>query len=88
MPETEVTLPEPMANLTAAQWIEIGINQAEFAERRRMRLKPDVAAPKIATPAPDYDLKILSSGGEQAGEKFRLSSALSRPVGLIFGSYT
>ena len=88
MAETKVTLPEPMATLTAAQWVEMGVSQAEFAERWRMRLERDIRAPEIGAPAPDFDLEILSSAGQQTGEKFRLSSARGRPVGLIFGSYT
>ena len=82
------TLPEPMANLTPAQWMEMGISQAEFAERWRIRLERNAAAPEIGSPAPDFNLEILSSSGEQTEEKFRLSSALGQPVGLIFGSYT
>ena len=88
MPGTKVTMPKPMANLTAAQWGEMGISQAEFAERWRERLKPDVVAPEIGAPAPDFNLAILSGSGEQTGEQFRLSSARGRSVGLIFGSYT
>ena len=88
MAKTKVTLPEPMANLTPAQWVEMGISQAEFAERWRIRLERNLGAPEIGSPAPDFNLEILSSAGEQTGEKFRLSSARGQPVGLIFGSYT
>ena len=88
MPKTEITLPDPMSNLTTEQWGEMGISRAEFAERWRTRLERDVGAPEIGAWAPDFDLKILSSEGEQTGETFRLSSARGQPVGLIFGSYT
>ena len=88
MAKNKVTLPEPMANFTTAQWLEMGISPAEFAERWRMRLERNVGAPEIGAPAPDFDLKILSTAGEQTGGKFRLSSARGQPVGLIFGSYT
>ena len=88
MPGAKLMLPEPMANLTAAQWVEMGITQAEFSERWRIRLERDVRAPDIGALAPDFDLKILSSAGEETEEKFRLSSARGQPVGLIFGSYT
>ena len=88
MAETKVTLPEPMANLTPVQWVEMGISQAEFAERWRIRLERNLGAPEIGSLAPDFNLEILSSAGEQTGEKFRLSSARGQPVGLIFGSYT
>ena len=88
MPGAKINLPEPMANLTSEQWVEMGISQAEFTERWRKRLKRNLGAPKIGAPAPDFDLEILSSSGRQTGEKFRLSSARGRPVGLVFGSYT
>ena len=88
MTGVKLTLPKLMANLTPAQWMEMGISQAEFAERWRMRLERNLGAPEIGSPAPDFNLEILSGAGEQTGEKFRLSSSRGQPVGLIFGSYT
>ena len=88
MSKIEVTLPEPMAHLTAEQWVEMGISRAEFTERWRVRLERDVGAPKIGAPAPDFDLEVLSIEGRRAGNTFQLSSVRGRPVGLIFGSYT
>ena len=88
MLKTDIILPELMANLTAEQWAVMGVSRSEFAELWRLRLERDVGAPEIGAPAPDFDLEILSSEGEQTGETFRLSSARGQPVGIIFGSYT
>ena len=48
MAETKVTLPEPMANLTPTQWVEMGISQAEFAERWRIRLERNLGRQRLA----------------------------------------
>ena len=43
----------------------------------------------VGQPAPDFDLPVLATAGEASGERIRLSERLvTRPVALIFGSYT
>ncbi len=88
MPKTEITLPDPMSNLTVEKWGEMGTSRAQFAEHWRTRLERDVGAPQIGARAPDLDLEILSSEGGKNYETCRLSSVRGQPAGLIFGSYT
>lgn len=57
------------------------------AEEIRRTLEREARSPQTGDPAPDFDLPRLT--GPQAGERVRLSErCASRPVALIFGSYT
>jgi hypothetical protein len=60
---------------------------AETAEHMRrtiatMRRRPP--GPEAGSEAPAFDLAVLNGGGQ----RIRLEDLRSKPVGLIFGSYT
>jgi len=88
MTDTDIQLPAPMANLTPDQWEQMGISREGFVERWRTRLERDQHSPAIGSPAPDFELEIMSEDGERTGTSFQLSSVRGKPVGLVFGSYT
>jgi hypothetical protein len=44
--------------------------------------------PQPGSQAPDFDLDVLTRERQRTSERVRLSALRSKPVGLIFGSYT
>lgn len=83
-----VQLPPQMEKFTDEDWKRRGLTREEFTKRWEERLKQDESSPQIGEKAPDFELELLSNTGERTGKTFRLSSALGKPVALIFGSYT
>jgi hypothetical protein len=55
-----------------------------FAQLKEAMAKRDEEAPKVGDEAPDFELPVLHGDGATV----RLSDLRSRPVALIFGSYT
>lgn len=58
---------------------------AAWGRRKRER---EAGSPRPGSPAPDFELELLSAEGKRTGERRRLSAHRGRPVALIFGSYT
>jgi hypothetical protein len=59
------------------------------AETVRELLPYEASAPREGDAAPDFSLPRLAGGTASAGERVTLSDHFgSRPVALIFGSYT
>ena len=67
-----------------------------MTKRTREELKADVrreaeretGSPKVGSPAPDFELELLSPEGERTDVTRRLSAYRGKPVALAFGSYT
>lgn len=70
------------------RWDSLMLTRAEYEQMVRDRSERDKRAPKVGDPAPDFEIERLSAKGRRTGEMFRLSRALGRPIGLVFGSYT
>lgn len=70
------------------RWASLMLTRTEYEQMVRDRSERDKRAPKMGEAAPDFEIERLSSNGRRTGEMFRLSQALGRPIGLVFGSYT
>lgn len=70
------------------RWARLMMSRDEYTAMVRERAQRDRAAPAIGEAAPDFVAHRLAADGSMTGEQFRLSAALGRPVGLVFGSYT
>ena len=55
-----------------------------FAALREAMARHEESAPKVGDEAPDFELLVLHGHGATV----RLSDLRSKPVALIFGSYT
>ncbi len=55
-----------------------------FAALREVMVQREESAPKVGDEAPDFELPVL----HRDGATVRLSDLRSKPVALIFGSYT
>ena len=64
--------------VTGERFIEI---QAEMVERGKR-------TPAVGSRAPDFELTRLDEKGKLTESALRLSSLRSRPVAMVFGSYT
>jgi hypothetical protein len=70
------------------RWEGLMMTRPEYEQMVMDRSERDKHAPKVGGRAPDFEIERLSSQGQRTGEMFRLSQALGRPIGLVFGSYT
>lgn len=70
------------------RWSQLMMSPDEYAAMVKERAERDALAPKVGELAPDFTAHRLSASGTMTGQTFRLSQALGRPIGLIFGSYT
>jgi hypothetical protein len=75
-------------DLPEDRWDSLMMTRPEYELMVQERSERDKRAPKVGELAPDFEIERLSSKGQRTGEMFRLSQALGRPIGLIFGSYT
>jgi hypothetical protein len=75
-------------DLPPDRWDSLMLTRPEYEDMVRERAERDKAAPKVGERAPDFEIERLSASGRRTGEMFRLSEALGRPIGLVFGSYT
>ena len=69
----------------------MGITRDGFREIRRVMAERDTKTPPAGSQAPDFEIERLSAEGVRTGKSFRLSTSLaahSKPVALVFGSYT
>ena len=70
-------------------WLSISdISEADFDALQAAQKARQARVPKPGTPAPDFELDVLTSERKRTGQRVRLSSLRGKPVGLIFGSYT
>ena len=74
--------------LTAERWARLMMSRDEYASMVKERAERDQSAPTVGSAAPDFAAHRLAPDGSMTGAQFRLSEALGRPIGLIFGSYT
>jgi len=86
--QDQLVLPKPMQHLTDEEWEDAGFTRTQFEDRWRARLERDRFSPATGSPAPDFNLEVLTSEGNRSGALFQLSSLFGKPIGLIFGSYT
>lgn len=70
------------------RWASLMLTRPEYEDMVQERAERDKRAPKVGEAAPDFEIERLSATGRRTGEMFRLSQALGRPIGLVFGSYT
>jgi hypothetical protein len=56
----------------------------KFSQIQEAMRKREERAPKVGDEAPDFELPLLHGDGKT----LRLSDLRSRPVALVFGSYT
>ena len=75
-------------DIPEARFARLMMSRDEYGEMVRERAARDALAPDVGDPAPDFSAHCLSREGARTGEMFRLSAALGRPIGLVFGSYT
>jgi hypothetical protein len=75
-------------DLPPDRWDTLMMTRPEYEAMVKDRSERDKRAPKVGDSAPDFEIERLSSNGRRTGEMFRLSQALGRPMGLVFGSYT
>ncbi|MDA0655009.1 MAG: hypothetical protein O2912_01185 [Proteobacteria bacterium] len=78
-----------IAEKTQAELDMRGITRDEFREWVTKRvIRAMEIAPQPGTPAPDFNLEILSPKGKRTGEYMSLSALHGKPVALIMASYT
>ena len=81
MTTQETTRPQP----TDEQLKRLGLTRERMEEMRAEHAVREARAPNVGDPAPAFELPVL---GDRE-RKVRLAEFKdSRPVGLIFGSYT
>jgi hypothetical protein len=70
-------------------WLSISdITEAELDAHFSEQAARQAGVPQPGTPAPDFELDVLTRERHRSGERVRLSALRGNPVGLIFGSYT
>lgn len=74
--------------LPPERWRQAMQTRDEYEAMVRERSARDRLAPKVGEPAPDFVAEHLSADGSRTGKLFRLSTALGKPLALVFGSYT
>ncbi len=74
--------------LPPERWERIMMTREAYIAMVQERSERDKQAPKVGQPAPDFVAERLTPSGSRTGNFFRLSDALSKPVALVFGSYT
>jgi len=71
-------------DVPAERWAHSMLSRQEYVAMVRDRAERDQRAPKVGELAPDFSARRLN--GDAA--PFQLSATRSRPVALVFGSYT
>ncbi len=74
--------------IPSERWSQMMITRQQYEAMVQERAERDQQAPNIGERAPDFVAARLSPTGSRTGEAFQLSTALGRPVALVFGSYT
>jgi len=67
---------------------EMNISKEDFEVIAKNMAEREKRTPAVRSPAPDFELRRLSSEGALTDETLRLSGLHGRPVALVFGSYT
>lgn len=84
----EISYPGDHRDIPEEIWSQMNLTPEQYYAMRAHRLEREHHAPAVGDPAPDFEVERLSAEGARTGERFRLSAALGKPIGLIFGSYT
>ena len=75
----------PFREVTDEMLQRIGLTRERWEEMRAEHAAREARAPNVGDPAPDFELPVLGD----RDQKVRLADFKdSRPVALIFGSYT
>jgi len=74
--------------ITPERWEKLMMTRQAYETMVRERAERDRGAPKVSERAPDFSAHRLAPDGSLTGERFQLSQALGRPMGLVLGSYT
>ncbi len=74
--------------IPSERWSQMMLTRQEYESMVQERAERDQQAPKVGEPAPDFVAARLSPSGTRTGNEFQLSTALGRPIALVFGSYT
>ena len=70
-------------------WLAISpITEEQFDALQAEQQARQSRVPQPGTPAPDFDLEIVTRDRKPTGERVSLSGLRGQPVGLVFGSYT
>ena len=69
-------------------WKQMNITKEDFALVMERMKEREARTPALGSPAPDFELELLSPDGKRSGELRKLSDHRGRPVALVFGSYT
>ncbi len=88
----EISYPADWRDIPPERFARMLLTPAQYTAMRAERLAREEAAPSVGQLAPNFTLERLSAEGKRTGEMVSLSDNFaggqSRPVGLIFGSYT
>lgn len=82
------TITGGMNTVTDELVAKMNVTREFLRDRNINKERMDAVSPGVEDQAPDFEAEALSADGTRTSERLKFSDLLSKPVGLVFGSYT